>query len=286
MALQRIPSLLLDEILSRLFTRIRKRAARKSIFSGIVVPVDDLIGRRIMATGMFEATQIEGITQLLERPELFSLNTKPAGVFVDVGANIGLFTIAFSRFFDRTLAIEANPQTFAILQANTTLRDLGNVKCLCLAASDSAKSSTLFVPNDGNLGHATMSLNQHRSSKKISIECRPLDQIVDENGGGIPIGLIKIDVEGHELEVLKGARNTLLRDRPIVLFEALNIPDATKCAELLYDCGYTRLFSFRRGRKGSRVVEILTGFTRGLDVYARQTTPKTLRKSPLICATP
>jgi hypothetical protein len=73
-ALQRIPPLLLDEFLSRLFTRIRRRAARKSIFSDIVVPVDDLIGRRIMATGMFEATQIEGITQLLERPEFFGLN--------------------------------------------------------------------------------------------------------------------------------------------------------------------------------------------------------------------
>lgn len=186
---------------------------------------------------------------------------------------------------DRTLAIEANPKTFSILRTNTMLRDLNTVTCLCLAASDCTKTSTLFVPDDGNLGHATMQPNKHQSSKAVSIECRPLDEIIDQNDGGASVGLIKIDVEGHELEVLRGARKTLLRDHPTILFEALNLSDANKCTELLSECGYNRLFSLRRGRAGSKVLEILTGLTQGLDVYPQQMTFGNLRTSPLICAT-
>jgi FkbM family methyltransferase len=284
MTLRRISSLILDEIVSRVLTRVRARAARKLIFRGIVVPVDDLIGLRVMATGMFEATQIEGLMRLLNDPGSLGLNHKPTGIFVDIGANIGIYSIAFAPFFDLTIAVEANPKTFAVLKANTVLRDIGNVKCLNLAASDSADLAMLYVPNDGNLGHATMTPNQHTSFMEVSIECRTLDSIIDDHAGRGPIGLIKIDVEGHELKVLKGARRTLLRYRPPVLFEALNVPDAKKCAELLFECGYTRLFTFRRGREGARIVEVLVGFAQGLEVYAKQTTIENIRKSPLICA--
>jgi FkbM family methyltransferase len=284
MTRRRLSSLILDEFLSRVFTRVRARAARQVTFRGLVVPVDDLIGLRVMATGMFEATQIEGLTRLLEEPETFGLNGKPTGIFVDIGANIGIYTVAFSHFFDLTIAVEAHPKTFSVLRANTALRDIANVKCLNLAASDSAGLAKLYVPNDGNLGHATMTANQHASFTEVSIECRTLDSIMDEHAGGRPIGLIKMDVEGHELKVLKGARRTLLRYRPPVLFEALSVPDAKECAELLFKCGYTRLFTFRRGREGGRLSEILVGLAHGLDVYAKKTTIESIRKSALICA--
>jgi FkbM family methyltransferase len=286
MALRHISSLLLDELLSRLLARIRKRAAKNSLFSGIVVPMDDLIGRRVIATGLFEATQIDGVSQMLEHPELFGLKRKPNGIFIDIGANIGLFTIAFTRFFEHTLAIEANPKTFAILKTNITLRDLDNVHCLCIAASDTTKTSVLFVPRDGNLGHATMNPHQHQSSGTVKIDCRKLDDIVDERGGTSPVGLVKIDVEGHELEVLHGAQKTLLRDRPIVLFEALEKTQASKCASFLSDCGYYRFFSFQRGNTDKVVPKLLVGSVRGLDVHAHPMTVEDIRISPLICAIP
>lgn len=285
MAARTISSLIADELLSRLLRVARKRAARQGVFSGIAIALNDPIGLRLMATGMFEATQIDGVTQLLEMPGNFGLLAKPAGLFIDVGANIGLFTVAFSRFFDRTLAIEANPQTFAILQANVLLRELSGVTCLRLAASNSNHNSILFVPADGNLGGATMNPHQHQSPKTFDIACRPLDEIIEEYGGETPVGLVKIDVEGHELNVLQGAQKTLMRNRPVVLFEALDIPEATRCAELLVECGYTRFFSFRRGRGGSKLMAMLTGLIQGLDVYPDQIKIDKIRRSPLICAT-
>jgi hypothetical protein len=130
-----------------------------------------------------------------------------------------------------------------------------------------------------------MNPDQHQSPKKFDIECRPLDKIVEELGDDIPVGLIKIDVEGHEFKVIQGARKTLAHHRPVVLFEALNIPEATQCTELLVECGYKRFFSFRRGRSGSKLWAMLTGITTGLDVYPENMNIDRIRRSPLICAT-
>jgi FkbM family methyltransferase len=282
MSTRTISSLIVDELVSRILGQIYKRAARRTLFSGIAISLSDPIGHRLMATGMFEATQIDGITQLLERPADFGISTKPAGIFIDVGANIGVFTIAFSRFFDRTIAIEANPNTFAILQANILLRELSRVKPLCVAASNASKASTIFVSADGSLGGATMNPHQHKLPKLINIECRPLDDIVDECGSGVHVGMVKIDVEGHELNVLEGARKTLSFHHPFVLFEALNPPEATRCVKLLAECGYTRFFTFKRGRRRN-IMTLLVSLTSGLDVYAEEMNIDNIQRSPLIC---
>jgi FkbM family methyltransferase len=277
-------SLVADEIFNRLFTIVRNRAAKQQLFSGIAVALNDPIGLRLMATGMFEATQFDGIAALLETPQVFGLQEKPTGMFIDVGANIGLFTIAFSKFFDRTLSIEANAQTYAILQVNILLQELSAATPLCFAASNSIGASSIFVPADGSLGGATMNPLQHSSPKRIDVECRPLDVIVEQYGDHLPVGLIKIDVEGHEYNVLDGARKTLSGHKPIVMFEALDPSEATRCANILVDCGYRRFFSFKRGHTGSRLKAILAGFRQGLPVYPEYMTINTIRRSPLICA--
>lgn len=286
MAVRSVSSLLLDELLSQILYKMRKRAAQKHLFSGIVVPIDDLIGRRVIATGLFEATQIDGITRLLEHPETIGLSDRPKGIFVDVGANIGLFTIAFSRFFERTLAIEANPSTFSILNTNARLRALKDVHCICAAVSNTTQTTNLFVPTDHNLGHATLHPAEGRSSASVQVACRLLDDILDENAKDAPVGLIKIDVEGHEPSVIEGARRILLRDHPVVLFEALTEDDAKKCAVLLFDCGYRRFFRFRRGKPGRPISNIVTALLRGVDVFPEEMELQALHNAPLLCATP
>jgi FkbM family methyltransferase len=284
-SIRTVSSLVADEILSRALTAVRKRAARNPIFAGLAISIDDPISLRLISTGLFEATQFDGIAQLLESPTTFGLPAKPAGLFIDVGANIGLFTVALSGSFDRTLAIEANPITFAILQANILSRELSSVHAVCVAASDSSASSMIFVPADGSLGGATLNPNQHIAPKKIEINCRPLDDLVDEFGGGLPVGLIKIDVQDHELNVLRGAPKTLSLHHAVVLFEAVYAFEATQCANLLVECGYKHFFSFKRGRAGGRLKTVLTGLINGLDVYPEHMTIDSIRPSPLICAT-
>jgi FkbM family methyltransferase len=284
MARKTILSLTVDELATQLLFRIRKRAAINPLFRGIVVPIDDPIGHRLTATGMFEATQIDGLMDLISIPEKYGLTAKPSGIFIDVGANIGVFTIAFANFFERVLAIEASPETFAILQANLLLRNSSNVKSLCLAASDMTKPSIIYVPNDGSLGGATMNPKQHPSAKKVEIRCRVLDDIVSEYGSEIPVGFVKIDVEGHECEVIRGAKETLTKNRPIVAFEAWNVKENRLCVDALVSYGYRRFFAFKRSRKSKGLLDTFMALRYGYDVYPDEMSNEGIKRSPMVCA--
>jgi FkbM family methyltransferase len=271
MATRGITSLITDEILTRSIGWMRRRVAQSTPFHGIIVPIDDHIGQRVIATGRFEATQLEGITQLLQAPESVGISA-PDGIFVDVGANIGLYTIALHRFFKKTIAIEANPLTFSILQANVALRKLDDTECICIAASNASGEASISFPSNGNLGWATISPKRYDCA--IEIKKRPLDEILSASSR---IGMIKIDVERHEREVIEGARNILQRDRPMILFEFLASEGADDCSKILTECGYSRFFRFSR-KLGWRTL-----FS-GCDVAIDEISIESLQQAPLICA--
>lgn len=274
MTAKSLSSLVIDELLTRALARVRRRASVNPLFKGIVVPLDDSIGHRVIATGSFEATQIEGISRLLDAPEQFGL-PKRRGTFVDVGANIGLFTIALQNYFDKTIAIEANPLTFSVLEANVALRALQNVQCICKAASDTSGSATLSFPANGNLGWATLSDAGYEHH--VTVEVDTLDEILASEQS---IGLIKIDVEHCELQVLKGAKAILRRDRPMILFESLEMDNTMRCAAILFECGYKRYFRFTRGLREAW----WRGAVHGYDVQIQELSFPKLKKAPLICA--
>lgn len=273
MAARSVSSLITDELLTRAVAWMRRRVSVRSPFNGIVIPIDDFISHRVIASGSFEATQLDGISQVLDAPETFGI-TPRIGIFVDVGANIGLFSIALQHHFDRTIAIEANPLTFMILQANVALREMNNIECVCVAASNTTGSATLSFPASGNLSWATLSDVDYE--RKVTVKKRTLDEMLSPETA---VALIKIDVEHFEQEVLEGARTILKRDRPIVLFESLEIDIASRCAEILTECGYTRFFKF---------VRYPHGWWRRLrfeyDVLIEELDTRHFMKAALICA--
>lgn len=273
----------LDEIKYRLLAAMRRRPATDR-FAGIVVPIDDLIGQRVMATGSFERTQFEGIDRMLDTPSFAGVEIDKEGLFVDVGANIGLFSVAYAGRFPAVVAVEANPQTHAVLRANMGLRRIENVTTACEAASDGHRQDNIYVPTNGNLGWATLNQKHHDIPVDATeITCRPLDAIVAEHGGGRRVSLIKIDVEGHELSVLKGASEILRRDRPVILFEVLDAKQGRACAELLEDLGYGRFWTFQRGGK-SRLGKLVDGLLGRLDVRAVPLRADDFHHAALVCA--
>lgn len=161
---RRLTSIVGDRYAFKQFLVLRKRAEREPDFRGIVVPVDDLIGHNLIATGRFESTQFDGVHTLLLETGLAA--RAQCGRFVDVGANIGLYSLAFSDRFSSTLAIEANPQTFLVLMANLALRNKENVTALCLGASNMAGNTIIHVPVNGNLGWATLNAAHHNIPTK------------------------------------------------------------------------------------------------------------------------
>ncbi|MEW9855214.1 FkbM family methyltransferase [Novosphingobium sp. M1R2S20] len=273
-----------DRYAMMLFSLLRKRAEREPDFRGIVVPIDDLIGHNLIATGRFESTQIDAVYTLLANPTL--AGRAQSGRFVDVGANIGLYSLAFSSHFLSTLAIEANPHTFLVLKANLALRHKDEVTAVCVGASNTTAEAEIHVPLNGNLGWATLNAAHHKiPTQSLPVIVRPLDDIIKENRGP-RVELLKIDVEGHEPKVFEGASRTLNVDGPIVMFEVLDADAGERCSQILRDCGYSHFYTFRRDwpTGSNKFNRMWRGWRSGLPVLIEALRPGSMHKAPLVCA--
>jgi len=139
-------------------------------------------------------------------------------VIADVGANIGLTSILFSHLGSKVISFEPSPSTYSILCENIRRNDLRNVTPVNIGLGDVESVTTL-----------TFSAN-NRSSGFISDICRPETGHITENvkimrlddiwyGFADRLDFIKIDVEGFERNVIKGALNLLMQYKPIVVLE-------------------------------------------------------------------
>lgn len=134
---------------------------------------------------------------------------------VDAGANKGVFTYWMERLSRHVYAYEPNPKMF-----KTLVKSIGAKATVNFAAlSDQAGEFALRIPKTtrGSYSNQGASLNHFKvgdSYGEVMVDTRRLD---DE--GLTDVGFIKIDVEGHEMEVLDGAVATIKRDRPTLLIE-------------------------------------------------------------------
>jgi len=134
----------------------------------------------------------------------FIENVAAHSSFVDVGANHGIFSLAFCalRPLGRVLAIDPSPLAFQILQTNLKLNSFSRVRARKIACGAAA-------------GEVRMQRNWHHlqatcegsPTNAVSVPMLPLDQICEEEN--IMPDLVKIDVEGFELLVLQGAERVL-----------------------------------------------------------------------------
>ena len=128
----------------------------------------------------------------------------PGATFVDVGAHIGLLTLAGARAVGasgKVLAIEPVPLTFELLQRSLTINGLaGRVEGKCQAVGAHHARCKFFVRDV--LGHSSLTQGEFAAAaNEIEVSVTPLDELVLRNER---VDVIKIDVEGAELEVLEG----------------------------------------------------------------------------------
>ena len=138
-------------------------------------------------------------------------------VALDIGANDGMTSLLLSRRFGKVHSFEPNA---AIAEPWRSLVP-SNVQLHCIALSNNSAGALLYVPVvKGREYHGWASLgipgvDQPFQSIEVSVRCVGLDALnLDED-----IDFVKIDVEGHEIEVLEGANNTLSRCRPWIVIE-------------------------------------------------------------------
>jgi len=146
---------------------------------------------------------------------------RPGMVFIDGGANEGLYTIyAASRIgpSGKVLAIEPSTREVNRLRANIELNRLDNVTIERVALGDQPRRSTLAVAGPGHEALNTLSpIGDPFRTEEVTVET--LDALVSRHRLE-RVDVIKLDIEGSEVRALLGARETLKRFEPILLIEA------------------------------------------------------------------
>ena len=153
----------------------------------------------------------------------FRSNLRPGMVVLDIGANVGQYTLIAARGVGpngRVHAFEPNPISYRTLTSNIEINAFRNVSAHSLAVSDSAGEVTFYAPDNDNMGEASLQMSQtgQRNTTVMSVTIDDWAQSADL--GPTPrIDIIKIDVQGLESAVLRGARQVMLRFRPVIICE-------------------------------------------------------------------
>jgi FkbM family methyltransferase len=181
-------------------------------------------------------------------------------VVIDVGANIGAFTLPLGRYVQtggRVVAVEASPSIARILKLNVERNQLTNVIVVECAASTGKSPHIPFYEAPADHFGMGSSASQFGVAP-IEVRAESLDHILDEHGLST-VDAIKVDVEGYEADVFRGAHDLLHSGhRPRIVFEFCDWAEERAfpgkrgwAQEILLGCGYRlwRLSDYLSARK-------------------------------------
>jgi FkbM family methyltransferase len=218
---------LVDRVVSRLSRPLHGQTV--AIQAG---PAEGLLLRIAPASSVWISGKVEAGVQRALADVLV-----PGSVFFDVGANLGFFTLLAARLVGpsgRVVAFEPHPDNLVALRANVELNDLANVVIVPKAVSDTSgervfemsEAATASVTNEVDVG----------ARNTIGVAATSIDDFASGPSPVVP-DMIKIDVEGHEIEALRGMSRTVESHRPVIVCELHGTNTAV--AGLLQDLGYT-----------------------------------------------
>ena len=201
------------------------------------------ICRSIFVTGRYEPNEFSWLQCVL----------KPGMTFLDVGANLGLYTLFASRRVSgngRVIAIEPSSREMELLRKQVEQNSLGNVSLLSVALLDHPAEVVLLIASANHAGHNTLGAFGYNTEleNREKVRALRLDDVV-ESAQLKRVDVIKMDIEGAELAALRGAAGTLAQHRPSLLMElsdrALQHQNASSAEvlSLLADYGYD-VFAF------------------------------------------
>ena len=166
----------------------------------------EYVDRNIYLHGIYERRFLEFIDVTL----------KSKHTMLDIGANIGNHAIYLSDSFEIIHAFDPNPEVAPLLHQNIAINQIDNIVVHHVGLSDANKTLPFNVNLGGNLGNS--GFQQEGTAQSILLEAvRGDDYLADANVKNIDF--VKIDVEGFELNVLRGLVRTIDHHRPVIAFE-------------------------------------------------------------------
>lgn len=222
----KIQRFFLENKLNKLSRQHLKHRRQLAVFSF------DYVSTAINIDGIYEVDELEIFFEWLKQlnsDEIFE------GSAVDVGANIGNHSLYFSDYFNEVFSYEPQPLTFKLLSVNSQLAT--NIRCFNFGLSSSEKK-TPFVVDQKNMGGSHIAAEG--DSCGVNLWLKTLDSVRIE--ADPPVKLMKIDVEGHEYDVLLGAKEVIKKDQPIIIFEQHKsdfIGNSTKSVDLIKSYNYS-----------------------------------------------
>jgi len=189
---------------------------------------------------------------------------KPGMTVLDIGANLGYYAIMEMRLIGphgRLVAIEPSPANVELLKKNLALNGYGDVKVISGAVSDTAGTREFFLAHQTNLNtfHATGTGLTHLSGKTVDVRTYTVPELAKKHGRP---DLIRMDVEGHEIEVFNGMLDAIGRGElaPMIIFEThLSRYDTTHDMETplrkLFAFGYHVRYLASSSQRGTALVD-------------------------------
>lgn len=176
-----------------------------------------------------------------------------APVIFDIGAHFGYSSLCFSGIQNqhgkaKVLAFEPNPHNLEALRNHLANNSTENIEVVPLALSDSKGSFEMMISNDIQGSQSTgsflngvtppLAMNVYKNFTKATVNTETLDQLIQDKG--ISPNILKIDVEGAEHQVLKGALGWLSNkeDKKLLLIEVHNILAMHDCLSLIMKNGF------------------------------------------------
>lgn len=171
-----------------------------------------IIPLTILNFGMYEEILWDKTASLLKNPR----------TILDIGGNIGYFSLYFSKKFKETkfYTFEPIPSTFEYLKKNLEINESSKILAYNIGLSDKKSSSEMFYNPEGCGSSSLKDLLNASCTRKITCNFSTLDDFVEENSID-DIDFIKCDVEGAEKFVYEGGLKTIQSHRPIIYSEML-----------------------------------------------------------------
>ena len=177
---------------------------------------DTYIGKSLYAYGEWSGDECLKILELAN------------GQCLDIGANVGFMSMAMESLGLEVIAFEPQPEIYGLLRKNM------RGKCMNVALGnivDMVKMPRISYSRNGNYGGCGIGMKSELGT--INVSCMRLDDL------GLRPGFVKIDVEGYELEVLRGGKETILAHKPIMYIEDDRPEKSRELRAYITELGYT-----------------------------------------------